>query len=110
MTEFDRQKWNQKYQGQGLIRMGEEPSSWLKDHQELLQQQPKGPALDLACGNGRNSFFLIKQGFSVDAVDISDVAIDWLKGKAEMHAPFLQPKLMDLDQPDFSRRSLSGRT
>jgi 2-polyprenyl-3-methyl-5-hydroxy-6-metoxy-1,4-benzoquinol methylase len=47
-------------------------------HRDLLEAQPKGKALDVACGNGRNSMFLATLGFEVDAVDISDVAINWL--------------------------------
>jgi len=39
-----------------------------------------GKALDVACGNGRNSVFLAPKGFVVDAVDISKVAIDQLAG------------------------------
>lgn len=36
-----------------------------------------GRALDLGCGNGRNAIFLASQGFSVDAVDFSQGALDW---------------------------------
>jgi SAM-dependent methyltransferase len=36
-----------------------------------------GRALDLGCGNGRNAIFLATQGFSVDAVDFSQTALDW---------------------------------
>lgn len=38
---------------------------------------PPGRALDLGCGNGRNAIFLASQGFSVDAVDFSQTALDW---------------------------------
>jgi SAM-dependent methyltransferase len=38
-----------------------------------------GKALDIACGNGRNSLFLAEKGFRVDAVDISTIATDRLK-------------------------------
>lgn len=37
--------------------------------EELLARE--GRALDLACGDGRNSFYLARLGFKVDAVDIS---------------------------------------
>lgn len=37
--------------------------------EELLARE--GRALDIACGDGRNSFYLAKLGFKVDAVDIS---------------------------------------
>jgi SAM-dependent methyltransferase len=36
-----------------------------------------GRAIDLGCGNGRNAVFLAQQGFSVEAVDYSQAAIDW---------------------------------
>jgi len=34
-----------------------------------------GNALDIACGTGRNTHFLAKKGFMVDAVDLSDYAL-----------------------------------
>lgn len=43
---------------------------------ELLYCLPKGRALDIACGEGRNSIFLAKNGYDVDAVDSSGVAIE----------------------------------
>jgi SAM-dependent methyltransferase len=37
----------------------------------------KGKALDIGCGNGRNSVYLAKQGFDVVGIDISDEVIKW---------------------------------
>ena len=37
----------------------------------------KGRALDIGCGNGRNSLYLAKQGFDVIGIDISDEVIKW---------------------------------
>ena len=34
-----------------------------------------GTALDIACGMGRNTHFLVDNGFLVDAVDLSDYAL-----------------------------------
>jgi 2-polyprenyl-3-methyl-5-hydroxy-6-metoxy-1,4-benzoquinol methylase len=54
-------------------------------HSEILENYiylaSKGNALDIACGNGRNSRFLAQKGFQVDAVDISDTVINHLAGK-----------------------------
>ncbi|MBE9535915.1 MAG: SAM-dependent methyltransferase, partial [Proteobacteria bacterium] len=45
-----------------------EPSAFLR---EELYRLPKGRALDLACGGGRNALFLAKNAYDVDAVDRS---------------------------------------
>ena len=49
-----------------------EPSGLLV---EYLPSVPKGKALDIACGEGRNAIYLARNGFEVDAVDISEVAV-----------------------------------
>jgi tellurite methyltransferase len=47
---------------------GRKANPFLKKHLSLL---PKGKALDVATGEGRNAIFLARNGFDVDAVDIS---------------------------------------
>lgn len=39
----------------------------------------KGKVLDVACGDGRNSIFLAKQGYYVEAIDFSEEALLRLK-------------------------------
>lgn len=81
MAEHDRIKWNSKYEHD---RGGMDPSQLLKDH---IHHAAKGNALDIACGNGRNSVFLAEHGFHVDAVDISDVIIEKIpSGDDRIHA------------------------
>ncbi|MBC3916355.1 class I SAM-dependent methyltransferase [Undibacterium sp. CY18W] len=43
-----------------------EPSAWLQRHIALL---PAGLVLDLACGGGRNSLFLLEKNYEVLALD-----------------------------------------
>ncbi|MFQ5330310.1 MAG: class I SAM-dependent methyltransferase [Thermodesulfobacteriota bacterium] len=50
-----------------------EPANLLVD---LLPTLPGGKALDLACGEGRNAFFLAGNGYSVDGIDSSQVVIE----------------------------------
>ena len=68
MAVKDQKKWDSKY----LKHIGgADPSSILQKYWRLASV---GNALDIACGNGRNSIFLAEKGFVVDAVDISTVA------------------------------------
>lgn len=39
--------------------------------------------LELGCGPGRNAIYMAKQGCHVDALDISEKAIDWAKERAD---------------------------
>lgn len=41
-----------------------------------------GRALDLGCGAGRNALYLAANGFEVDAVDLSPVAVAWAEDRA----------------------------
>ncbi|MEW1724283.1 methyltransferase domain-containing protein [Streptomyces sp. NPDC093109] len=43
---------------------------------------PRGRALDLGCGPGRNALYLASMGFRVDAVDLSPAAIGWAEERA----------------------------
>ncbi|MBI4378326.1 MAG: methyltransferase domain-containing protein [Nitrospinae bacterium] len=69
--EQDRIFWDKKYQTESYI-FGKEPVEFLMEHIDIL---PRGKALDIAMGEGRNAVFLAKNGFDVDGVDISEVAI-----------------------------------
>ncbi len=42
-------------------------------------------ALDIACGMGQNALFLAQKGFEVDAMDISSIALQSLKGKDRIY-------------------------
>ena len=79
MSEADRERWNGRYAA-GEYAGRSWPSEFLK---ESIARLPRGRALDLACGLGRNARFLAENGWQVDAVDVSDVAL----GKAQALAP-----------------------
>jgi len=42
-----------------------------------------GKALDIGCGNGRNSFYLAQKGLQVCGVDFSKTSIEWAKELAK---------------------------
>ena len=57
-------------------------SNWVEKHGPLFR--PKEKVLDVACGGGRHSLFLARQGCAVTAVDIDTTAIRSL-GHPELH-------------------------
>jgi tellurite methyltransferase len=70
--EQDRNKWNSRYSGNELL-IGPEPSGYLAENIGLIESLVPGKrALDIACGEGRNSLFLAGRGFVVTGLDISE--------------------------------------
>ncbi|MDH5698976.1 MAG: class I SAM-dependent methyltransferase, partial [Nitrospirota bacterium] len=68
---------------------------FLKDHVDLL---PKGAALDLAMGEGRNGVFLATKGFQVTGVDISEAGFKKARALAAEKGVKLTTVVADLEQ------------
>ena len=77
---MDQSDWNTRYAAADLV-WGAAPNRFVVA--ELAGETPKGRALDLACGEGRNAIWLAEQGWTVTAVDFSDVAIERARKLAE---------------------------
>jgi SAM-dependent methyltransferase len=91
-------KWDQKY----LSLPNNTPTNpaWvLSHHSQLLPLT--GKALDLACGLGGNARFLARCGLSVDAWDISDVALTSLNNFATLNRLPITPTICDIEQMLF---------
>ncbi|MCT8138052.1 methyltransferase domain-containing protein [Anaerobacillus sp. CMMVII] len=88
-----RNKWNSKYKNRLNDFEQKAPNVRLTAQSNYLQG---GTALDLACGLGVNSLWLATLGYQVQAVDISDVAINYVKEQAEKEQLFVEAKLCDL--------------
>lgn len=80
MSLKDKTKWDKKYQNKPQLLEFRDASAQLID---ALKSIPRGEALDLACGTGRNSLYLAQNGFEVDALDIAQVALDTLTQDAQ---------------------------
>jgi len=90
----DQKRWNDRF-GRKEFAFGKEPNPFLKKHIRLL---PKGKALDIASGEGRNTVFLAQHGFEVDAVDISDRGLKKAQKLARDKGVKINTLLVDLDQ------------
>lgn len=73
-------------------------------HQNGLLEVPVGGrVLDVGCGPGRNSIWLAKQGYQVDALDLSPMALKWgreLAHEAGVEVNFVRTNIFDWDIPD----------
>lgn len=86
-------EWDERYrQGRG---MPEEPSALLVENRALLP--PKGRALDVATGSGRNALYLASLGFRVTGVDVSRVAVALCREKADRLGLTVETVVADLE-------------
>jgi SAM-dependent methyltransferase len=63
---------------------------------EQIDRLPPGRALDLATGSGRNAIYLARNGYTVDAIDYSGVAVSQLKSFVTQQSLAISVKQEDL--------------
>ncbi len=71
-----------------------EPGQFLVENIELL---PKGRALDVAMGGGRNAIYLAKMGFAVEGVDLSPEAVRSALESARRVGVTIRAQIADLE-------------
>jgi len=72
----------------------QQPSSFLVENIDLL---PKGRALDLAMGGGRNAVYLAKMGYEAEGIDISREAVDAALELARESGVHIRARIQDLE-------------
>ncbi len=70
-----------------------EPALFLVENTELL---PKGRALDVAMGTGRNAIYLAKMGFDVEGVDVSPEVVNNALESARKAGVTIRTQVADL--------------
>lgn len=94
-----RERWNRRWGAREVSALTRAPARWLAENQDLLTPATgAGRALDVACGDGRNAAFLARLGFAVDAIDISDVAIDAIAAAAPERGLAITARRSDLER------------
>jgi len=89
----DKKRWDKRFARKEFA-LGKEPNPFLKKHIGLF---PKGRALDIATGEGRNAAFLAQKGFEVDAVDISQKGLRKARELTREKGVKVNLLLVDLD-------------
>ena len=97
MSINDKQKWDEKYIKKSQLLNQREASINIQKH---IRECSGKKALDLACGAGKNTLYLAKEGFNVDAIDIAKIALDTLDQYAIKNSTqdLINTILMDLDE------------
>lgn len=93
MSERERANWDRRYAADEYVPRTR-PTPFLL---AWLDRVPVGRALDVATGTGRNAMALARAGFTVDAVDISAVAIERARTAAERRSIDVNWVVADLD-------------
>ncbi len=93
--EDDRARWNARYAARDHHARATGPLPFLERHLDLL---PKGRALDLAMGAGRNAVYLAANGFRVTGVDISEEALKQAQALAADQGVALEVVAADLER------------
>ena len=78
---------------------------------QQLHRLPKGKALDLASGSGRNALYLAAQGFQVEALDRDEQALAELMAMAKQrNLPNLHVQTVDLERTTTVWQELPKQT
>ena len=97
MSRAERDKWDERYRG-GAYAERTHPTALLAD---WLERGPRGHALDVACGAGRNALYLAAHGYTVDAIDISSAGLERGRAAADALGLAIDWHCADLEeQPD----------
>jgi SAM-dependent methyltransferase len=86
--------WNRRYAGDTFL-FGTEPNAWLRE--QVAHLPPGGHLLSVADGEGRNSVWLARQGFRVDAFDVAERAVEKARGLARQQGVAVRFEVADVD-------------
>ncbi|KAF0216928.1 MAG: type 12 [Geobacteraceae bacterium] len=99
--ERDKAKWNERYDREEYL-LGLNPSRFLEERIDfIISVCPGRKALDIACGEGRNSIFLARHGFTVTGLDISEAGIDKAGKRMAEEGLQIDFRLADLERYEF---------
>lgn len=98
----DSRRWDERYQSEEFL-LGTNPSRFLAERiEEVKALCPGRKALDIACGEGRNSIFLARLGFRVTGLDISPVGVAKARRWAEREGLDCDFRLVNLESCQFT--------
>ena len=96
--------WDERYSSAEYA-YGKTPNTFLEENFKAI---PKGKVLSMAEGEGRNAVFLAKQGYSVTAVDGSQVGLSKAEKLADENGVEIELVHADLAEFDIGENKWDG--
>lgn len=94
MKEDAERYWDERYRAEETA-PERGPASFLVAHRFLLP--PRGRALDVAMGTGRNALYLASLGYEVTGIDVSGVAVERCRQEAARRGLRIEAVHADLE-------------
>ena len=94
---MDSRAWDERYAAAPLV-WSAGPNALFA---ELVGPCPPGRALDVACGEGRTAVWLAARGWSVRAVDFSEVGVEKGRRRAEQEGVDVEWEVLDVVSADL---------
>ena len=85
---------------------GKESVGILKEHYKKLDKSK--PVLDIGAGQGRNAFFLAREGYEVDAIDESKVSVEIVSSSAKKENLPIKAYHTGFETFDTGKKKYSG--
>ena len=92
--------WDERYDHD--LDLSKEPASFLKDN---IHRLPRGKALDMAMGTGRNAIFLAMHNYEVDGIDYSEVAVEKVRSFAKIKSLRINARQKDLTKSQIAKNT-----
>ena len=93
--------WEKSYQEYDTITFSNEPNATITEFEYLINNQSK--VLDVGCGEGQNAIYLAKQGYDVDAFDLSEHGIVKLNHRCKLSNVQVNAFVADLTTYQFEQ-------
>lgn len=94
--------WDERYRREEAV-PERGPAAFLVEHRHLLP--PRGRALDVAMGTGRNALYLASLGYEVTGIDVSGVAVERCRHEAARRGLPVEALRADLESYELPRAS-----
>lgn len=95
--------WEDYFKDDSTFLFGGNPNKTIVDYEHLFDK--KWNILDVGCGDGKNSFYLAKQGFeNIDAFDISETAIAKIERLCQIEKVNINTKISTVSDFDFNKQ------